>query len=104
MRKFLCKSDIIIMGHKMIKSGDIISVGDSVKSEDGSLSIIMDINKLMDKNSFEEISNIELDIVESSEDEELIIKDWILQLKLKTSRKKLRVIEDFLRDNIDNMT
>lgn len=103
MRKFLCKSDLIIMGKKLASSGDSVNEGDTLQSSDKTLSLKMDIDTLLNNTSFEEVVDVamlDIKIQELPEQEEDIEKDWMLQIKVTTSRKKLRTIERYIREDL----
>lgn len=103
MRKFLCKSDLIIMGKKLASSGDSVNEGDTIQSSDKTLSLKMDIDTLLNNTSFEEVVDVamlDIKIQELPEEEEDIEKDWMLQIKVTTSRRKLRTIERYIREDL----
>ena len=52
---------------------------------------------------FEELPDLKLDIRELTEDEDDKIGNWRIQLDVKTSRKKLKEIEKFIRENVNEM-
>jgi len=102
MRRFTCISDISIMNSIIIKKGDVVEEGTTIDSIDG-ISLKLDSKILDDKNLFEEILNFEMLVKEADEIEEEQERDWILQLKFKCSRKKLREVEIFLKQNFEKL-
>jgi len=52
---------------------------------------------------FEELIELKLDVREITEDDDNKIGNWRIQLDVKTSRKKLKEIEKFIRDNVSEM-
>ena len=103
MRKFLCNTDFVVIGKKLANKGDILEEGSILKSEDGSLSFKMEIDDFCNSPMFNEIiDKMEINVKEVNEDDENLVKDWILQVKVNTSRKKLRDMETFLRENLVN--
>jgi hypothetical protein len=103
MRKFLCKTDFVIMGKKLALAGDSVNEGDILQSNDNTLSLKMDIDTLLNNASFEEVVEVamlDIKIQELPEEEEDIEKDWVLQIKVTTSRKKLRTIERYIREDL----
>ena len=52
---------------------------------------------------FEELLELKLDVREITEDDENKISNWRIQLDVKTSRKKLKEIEKFIRENVNEM-
>jgi len=102
MRKFLCKTDFVIMGKKLALAGDSVNEGDILQSNDNTLSLKMDIDTLLNNALFEEVVEVvmlDIKIQELPEEEEDIEKDWVLQIKVTTSRKKLRTIERYIRED-----
>lgn len=101
MKKFLCNSDFTIMGKILAHVGDEVIEDSTLKSEDGSLSIKMDIDLIKSNSCFSEIIEpLDIEIKEVPSEEEDMEKDWILQLKITTSRRKIRQIETFIRENL----
>ena len=52
---------------------------------------------------FEELLELKLDVREITEDDENKIGNWRIQLDVKTSRNKLKEIEKFIRENVNEM-
>jgi len=104
MTKFICKKDIEFLGKKIIKKDTIIEVDKEIllETDDKSLSMKMTIEEILKNELFEEIKDdyLKMSIKEVSGDEESIVKEWILQLKVTTTRKRLREIEKFLNQNL----
>ena len=104
MRKFVCKTELTILGKKLSDVGRIVTEGDTLQSDDDSISLKMELDDLINNPSFTEIKpSVEIDVKEVMEDEEELTKDWILQIKVNTSRKKLREIEFFIKENLENL-
>lgn len=99
MSNFICNSDLIVMDKLLVKKGDIVSSGDIVECD--YIKLKLELDYLNKSELFKEVvsSKIDIEIVESPDDEN-IDKDWVLQIKLTTSRSKLRTIESFLNDNL----
>ena len=104
MTKFICKKDIEFLGKNIIKKDTIIEVDKEIllETDDKSLSMKMTIEEILKNELFEEIKDdyLKMSIKEVSGDEESIVKEWILQLKVTTTRKRLREIEKFLNQNL----
>jgi len=91
------------MGKKLALAGDSVNEGDILQSNDNTLSLKMDIDTLLNNASFEEVVEVamlDIKIQELPEEEEDIEKDWVLQIKVTTSRKKLRTIERYIREDL----
>ena len=52
---------------------------------------------------FEKLPELKLDVREITEDDENKVGNWRIQLDVKTSRKKLKEIEKFIRENVNEM-
>lgn len=52
---------------------------------------------------FEELPELKLDVREITEDDDSKIGNWRIQLDVKTSRRKLKEIEKFIRENVNEM-
>lgn len=103
MRKFLCKSDINLMGKKLASVGDIVEENSILESEDGIIKLKLETSYLENKILFNEVNDIKIITKELDQNEEEMIKEWIIQIKVKTSRKNLRDIEDYLNKNLSNL-
>ncbi len=44
--------------------------------------------------------NVDIEVTEIKEDEEDTVGNWRIQLDIKTSRRKLKLIEKMIRENI----
>ena len=103
MRKFLCVSDFSVMGKILAKPGDILKEGDTVKSEDLSIIFKMDTDALKTASFRELPDTIDVKINEISPLNDDVEKEWVIQMKFKTTKRNLNKIESFLRDNLENM-
>ena len=104
MRKFICISELTIIGKKLANIDQVVTEGDTLQSDDESISLKMELDDLINNPIFEEIKpNVEIEIKEVLENEEEITKDWILQIKVNTTRKKLREIEFFIQNNLEKL-
>ena len=106
--KFRLINDFILntgFGEEIIlQKGDI-----TVPNENGDY-IFPKLNRIFTKEDllskpelFEELIDLKLDIREIAEDEDDKIGNWRIQLDVKTSKRKLREIERFIRENVNEM-
>jgi hypothetical protein len=72
-------------------------------SPDGKIKIQSKEDLLDKKNLFEYLPEIELNIKELEIDENDIVKNYRIQLDIKTSFTKLKEIEKFLKENVNEM-
>ena len=105
MRKFLIKEDITVLGQTVIKKDQTITVELSYTIPAEPFDISMPLGQILKDNRFEEIPLPELnfEVTELTTEQEEEEKTYRIQLDVKTNRKKLREIENFLRDTLENM-
>lgn len=107
MRIFQCIDDVSFMGKVLLKKGERIIPTDDVYiigDPDKTTPLRMTLEEVLNHPVFKEINAIiDISSKEILQSEEDIIKNWTLQLTVKTSRKKLREIEDFLREQISRI-
>lgn len=73
------------------------------QSNDGKIKIQTKEELLERKNLFESLPEIDLKVKELEIEEDDIVKNYRIQMDIKTSFKKLREIEKFLRENVNEM-
>lgn len=103
MKKFICVSDFSVMGKILSRPGDIVKEGDTLKSDDLSMIFRLDMNALKTE-SFKllpDIVDVKINEVSSLNDD--VEKEWVIQIKFKTTKRKLNNIESFLRENLENL-
>lgn len=99
-KKFILKEDIINQITKEVK----LTKGTIFDSVDGVYQILPDLNL-----NIEEIINNELfdeyvDIITTEvPNEDDIIRNWRIQLDIKTKKSNLKIIEDKIREIINNL-
>jgi hypothetical protein len=99
--KFVCLKDLTLFGKKMVSEGDIVEINQVITN--GTISINLDETMLSDSEMFLKLNKAEIITRQYQEETENIEKDWIIELKVKTTRTKLREIEDFLRIEIEKL-
>ena len=72
-------------------------------SNDGKIKIQSKEDLLDKKNLFEYLPEIELKVKELEIEEDDIVKNYRIQLDIKTSFRKLKEIEKFLKENVNEM-
>ena len=106
MAKFICKKDFSIMNNLLIETGEFFNIeSDKIfYTLNKDFSIKMNINQIRNNEEFfNEIKEVEI----SSKEDEIEnedIKDYIIQVKVKTTRKKLSEIENFLKSEIEKIS
>lgn len=95
MKYLIAKEDIFILDKLIFEKGEKIIKSEIYKVGDISIPHSM-INHLLDD---EKEINIKVKSLDDDEDE---IKEWRLQLDVKTSRKKAKEIENILRETLRN--
>ena len=97
MKKYVCKDDIIFMGKKLASVGDIVEEGTVLSSDNEYITLKLESPFIENIHLFQELKDLDLEIKEVDQSDEDLVKDWIIQMKVNTSRRKLREIEDFLK-------
>jgi hypothetical protein len=98
--KYLCLEDVMSFGVVMIPKGAIVEAGQKFNAS--GLTLELSEFLLMDNPMFEPIQ-MSVTTREHSDDTEQIERDWIIEVKVRTNRSKLRAIEEFLSDNLPGM-
>jgi hypothetical protein len=99
--KWKCKTDVVLFGKVLATAGDIVSEGQTLTN--GNITISIDSEMLSDEEVFEKIQHVSVvtkAFNKAAEEEE---KEWIVEMKIKTTRSKLRDIELFLQGAIEKM-
>jgi hypothetical protein len=88
----------------------ILQKGDITEPNENGDYVFPKLNKTFTKEDllskpelFEELLELKLDVREITEDDENKIGNRRIQLDVKTSRKKLKEIEKFIRENVNEM-
>lgn len=99
--KYRCKKDIVLFEHTLAEKNELVEVGQVLKN--GPLSVTIDDEFIANPELFEPfIENLQIKTKEFSTEVEDIEKEWIIEIKIKTTRKNLRKIEEFLNKEITN--
>jgi len=108
MRIFQAKEDINFFGLTIIKNRQLIEFLDNETSftiKEGTLTLELTLQQIIEDKRFEELieeENLNIDIIEIEDDEDLKVKNFRIQLDIKTTRKQAREIESILRKTISN--
>jgi hypothetical protein len=91
------------MGKTLAKPGDIVKDGDTLKSSDLSIIFKMDMNVLL-TDCFKKLPDVvDVRINEVTNIGDDVEKEWVIQMKFKTTKSKLNKIELFLRQNLEDL-
>ncbi len=103
--KFRLKDDWFFGKSKIMSKDEILSPNDDFKYEVEYLgsSMLLSMDDIESNPLFESFIELNIDIKELDIDESEKIKNWRIQLDIKTSFKKLKLIEQFLKENINDM-
>lgn len=103
--KFRLKEDWFFGKNKIMNKGAILSPNEDFKYEVEYLgsSMFLSMDDIESNNLFEPFNELSVNIKELDTDETDIVKNWRIQLDVKTSFKKLKLIEQFLKENINDM-
>jgi hypothetical protein len=105
MRKFLIKEDIKILGQIVLKKDQTITVEVAYTIPAEPFDISMPLGQILKDSRFEEIPipELNIEVKELTDLEEDEVKTYRIQLDVKTSRRKLREIENHLRVTLEEM-
>ena len=107
MRKFLIKEDVIFVNTTVLTKDEIIEVDDVYHIDKNGIKFPLTIENILTDKRFQEIiehkQELNFDVQEITEDEELEVKKFRIQLDVTTNRKKLREIENFMRKTLEEM-
>jgi hypothetical protein len=99
--KWKCKTDVVLFGKILATAGDIVSEGQTLTN--GNIAISIDSEMLSDEEVFEKIQHVSVTTKAFNKETEEEEREWIVEMKIKTTRSKLRDIELFLQDSIEKM-
>ena len=107
MRKFSIKEEVIFFNTPIFSKGEVIEVDDVYQVDKDGVKFPLSIKDILVDERFQEIvepkQELKFDVQELTEDEDLEVKRYRIQLDVTTNRKKLREIENFMRKTLDGM-
>jgi hypothetical protein len=107
MRKFSVKEQVIFFNTPIFSKGEVIEVDDIYQVDKDGVKFPLSIKDILVDERFQEIlepkQELKFDVQELTEDEDLEVKRYRIQLDVTTNRKKLREIENFMRKTLDGM-
>ena len=107
MRKFLVKEDVTFFETIIFTKGETIEVDSFYNVDKNDIKFPLSIKDILVDKRFEEIvkpkQELNFEVQELTEDEELEVKKFRIQLDVVTNRKKLREIENFMRKTLEEM-
>lgn len=106
MKKYKTKEDIFIFGKKVLEKDTIIEISDETEFliEREGLNLSLTIQDILTDNRFIEIKEeFKFDIKVITDDEEDEIRPYRIQLDVTTSRRKLRQVENHLRNTLEEL-
>ena len=110
MRIFIAKEDINVFGSTIVQQNQMIKFMDDEtthKINTGTTTIQVTLEQLINDLRFEEVIEKKKDlnfiVEEVSDEEDLEVKRFRIQLDVTTNRKNLREIEKFMRKTLEDM-
>jgi len=107
MRKFSVKEEVIFFNTPIFSKDEIIEVDDVYQVDKDDVKFPLSIKDILVDKRFQEIiepkQELKFEVQELTEDEDLEVKRYRIQLDVTTNRKKLREIENFMRKTLDEM-
>ena len=107
MRKFSIKEEVVFFNTPIFSKGEVIELDDFYQVDKDGVKFPLSIKDILVDERFQEIvepkQELKFDVQELTEDEDLEVKRYRIQLDVTTNRKKLREIENFMRKTLDGM-
>jgi hypothetical protein len=107
MRKFSIKEEVVFFNTPIFSKGEVIELDDVYQVDKDGVKFPLSIKDILVDERFQEIvepkQELKFDVQELTEDEDLEVKRYRIQLDVTTNRKKLREIENFMRKTLDGM-
>jgi len=107
MRKFSVNEEVIFFNTPIFSKGEVIEVDDAYQVDKDGVKFPLSIKDILVDERFQEIvepkQELKFEVQELTEDEDLEVKRYRIQLDVTTNRKKLREIENFMRKTLDEM-
>lgn len=107
MRKFLVKEDVKFFATTIFTKGETIELEDYYNVAKDDIKFPLGLAEILSDKRFQEIiepkQELNFEVQELTEDEELEVKKFRIQLDVVTNRKKLREIENFMRKTLEEM-
>lgn len=107
MRKFSVKEEVIFFNASIFSKDEIIEIDDIYQVDKDGVKFPLSIKDILVDKRFQEIiepkQELNFDIQELTEDEDIEVKRYRIQLDVVTNRKKLREIENFMRKTLEEM-
>jgi len=98
--KYTCLEDVTSFGVVMIKKGTVVQSGERFSASGITLELS---DYLLKDNMLFAPLQMSVSSREHSEDADQAERDWVLEVKVRTTRAKLRAIEDFLSGTLPGM-
>lgn len=100
--KYFCREDVTSVGVVLAHKGDLVEAGQRLES--GGISVTLDESMLRNSGMFDVVPDtLSVTTRESDPASEEETRDWVIELRLSTTRSRLRDIEDFIRSGVAGM-
>jgi hypothetical protein len=107
MRKFLVKEEVLFFNTPIFSKDEIIEVDNFYQVDKDDVKFPLSIKDILVDKRFQEVfepkQELKFEVQELTEDEDLEVKRYRIQLDVVTNRKKLREIENFMRKTLEEM-
>jgi hypothetical protein len=107
MRKFLIIDEVVFFNTSIFSKDETIEVDDVYQVNKDGIKFPLSIKDILVDKRFKEIiepkQELNFEVQELTEDEDLEVKRYRIQLDVTTNRKKLREIENFMRKTLEEM-
>lgn len=102
--RFKVLENIEVFGNVLLNKGDIICVeNEYYECEGGGMTIKLSLDQIKNDKRFSLIEDLKFNI-EELEDDWDVVKTWRMQLDITCSKRKLRLVQDIIQENLDKIS
>ena len=101
--RFKVLENIDVFGKTLLEKGEIITLeNEYYECENGGMTIKLSLEQIKNDERFSIMEEIKFNVEEIEEDWD-IVKTWRMQLDITCSKKKLRIIQNMIQDNLEKI-
>ena len=101
--RFKVLENIEVFGKTLLEKGEIITIDNEYyECENSGMTIKLSVDQIKNDKRFSIIEDLKFN-VEELEDDWDIVKTWRMQLDITCSKKKLRVIQNMIQENLEKI-
>jgi hypothetical protein len=101
--RFKVLENIDVFGKTLLEKGEIITLDNEYyECENGGMTIKLSLEQIKNDERFSIMEEIKFNVEEIEEDWDTV-KTWRMQLDITCSKKKLRIIQNMIQDNLEKI-